>query len=310
MARTQPVRVNRAARTGLAALVVIILAAVGVYYIVQQRGTGGYRMGVRFAQAEGISAGSEVFLNGVLVGTVRRVQILPDTSVEFILGIFHDTSIPKNAQFTVRSTLTGTPSLLIAVPPSTTAAHEVWPKRVLPPAEQPVGTPALTLETFMASNSGLTSRAQRVLALARPYGKPMIAHLERARANGAGTMQELHATLPSLMGTLQGTIAMAKANAQSAQTALRGRNQEKIASIAASFKQSAADLEKTSQSLTALKRDPQVRENARQASIQLRATASTMAKLSDDMRAISANPQTKAELRDASARLKALLHKI
>lgn len=311
MARTRAVRVTRPARLGFAALVIAILLAAGFYLTLKLvRGSGGYQIGVRFRQAAGVAPGAQVYMNGVNVGGVGKVQILPDTTVDFIINIYRDTAIPKTAKFTVQTSLTGTPSVTITVPPGAVAASEVWPKRVLPLPEQPAGVLPLTLEDFMGQSRALGDRAQRVLGQARPYGGRLMHHLQNARANGAATMQDLHETLPSLMGTLQTTIATAKANANDAQAALRGHDEAKLRAIADAFERTTADMQKTAASLQTIKRDPQLASNTRAATAQLHQVMANMAKLSRDMETISGNPQTKAELRDAGARLRALLQKI
>jgi ABC-type transporter Mla subunit MlaD len=310
MARSRAVKVTRAARLGFIALVVILLAIAGILAARFVRGAGGYRIGLHFRQAAGVAPGAQVFLNGVVIGAVTKVKILPDTTVEFIISVFHDTPIPKTAKFTVQSALTGTQNVAITAPAQPVRANDVWPKRVLPVAEQPIGTPPLSLDQFFAQSKALGDRANAVLSKARPYGKPLVQHLQSARSNGFATMQEMRSGLPSLMGNLQSTVAKAKANVQDAQTALRERDQPKLAVIAVSFQRSAADMQRTSAALDSLKRDPAMRENVRAASAQLRAVTSNMAKLSADLQTIAGSAQTKAELRDAGARLRALLHKI
>lgn len=310
MARMRAVRITRPARLGFAALVVIILAAIGIFLALKfLRGAGGYQIGVRFPQAAGVAPGAQVFLNGVTIGGVSKVQILPDTRVELIINIYRDTSIPKTAKFSVQTALTGSPIVAISVPPSTSPT-EIWPKRVLPVEQQPAGTTPLSLEMFMRQSRSLGDRAYAVLAKARPYGKPLMTHLQHARENGEATMENLQSAPPTLMASLQSTVTKAKANVAQAQTALRDRDQPKLAAIAVAFERSAGDMEKTAASLKAIKRDPRLRANLRDASAQLRAVTGTMAQLSHDMEMISANPQTKAQLKDAGARLRALLHKL
>lgn len=310
MARSRAVRVTRPARLGFFALIVIMLAIAGILAARFVRGAGGYQIGVHFRQAAGVAPGAQVFLNGVVIGAVTKVKILPDTTVEFIISVFHDTPIPKTAKFTVQSALTGTQNVAITAPAQTVAANDVWPKRILPVGEQPVGTPPLSLEQFFAQSKALGDRENAVLSKARPYGKPLLQHLQSARLNGFATMQEMRSGLPSTMGTLQSTIAKAKANVQGAQTALREHDQPKLAGIAASFQRSAADMQKSTAALNSLKHDPAMRENVRAASAQLQAVMGNMVKLSGDLQAVAGSAQTKAELRDASARLRALLHKI
>lgn len=312
------IRFTRAARLGLAALVVLILAGIGAYVAIKARGTGGYRMGVRFRSAAGLAPGGLVYFNGVNIGNVRRVKILPDTTVDVILNIYHATDIPKNAKFSILPAFAGSPTVTIVVPkrvarnqaPAPVPQSDLLPKRVVPVDRQPVGTTPLSLEDVMAEGKALGDRATRVLAFARPYGGRLIAHLQNARANGAATTEEMRTAFPRILASLQSTVAKAKANAASAQAVLREHNQAKLTAIAASFKRSASDMNNVTSSLAPLKNDPQVRANLRASTADVRATTATMAGLSDDMAAISKNPQTKAELRDAGLQFRAVLERL
>ncbi len=302
---------TRPARLGLAALVLILLAGVGGYLTAKLvRGTGGYQIGVHFSQAAGVAPGAQVFFNGVVIGGVSKVKILPDTTVDFIINVFRDTDIPKTAKFSVQTSLTGSPSVAISVPPAPVASSDIWPKRVLPIEQQPAGTTPLSLEAFMSQSRSLGDRAYAMLAQARPYGGHLAYHLQHARAGGAATMDDLRSTLPAVMSNLQSTLARARANVQEAQTALKSLDRGRFASVARAFERSAADMQNTAAALNSIKRDPQIRSNVRDASAQLRSITANMAELSRDMQMISGNPQTKAQLQDASARLRSILQKI
>lgn len=312
-------RFTRPARLGLAALAFIIVAGVLISLVVSAvRGNGGYQMAVHYPTAAGLAPGTQVFLNGVTIGSVRKVEILPDTSVEVIADIFSDTGIPKNAKFSVRSSLTGSPTVSITLPvrrveqnvPTPVPSAEVWPKRVLPVSEQPVGSAPLSVEGVMAQSRLLGDRAQAALALARPYGKRLAYHLQNVRTNAGATSQELRTTLPAVMAGVQTTIAKAQAQMQDADSALRARDQPKIAAIAASFAKTSQDMQRSADALNSLERDPRLQSNLRSAAAQLRAASANMAQLSHDMDVITKNPQTKAQLRDAGARLHTILQQI
>ena len=309
MARRQGVRITRPARLGLIALIALIIVGAAIYTAVKVSRSNGYQFGVHFPAAAGIGPGAQVFLSGVSIGTVNKIVILPDTSVEFILNIVSGTPIPKNAKFSVQTSLTGSPSVMISVP-ARASAQQAWPKRVLPVSEQPYGSPPLTLEIFMHDARALGNRANDVLTMARPYGKPLMAHLQRARVNGAATVTELRGTAPVLLASVQSTVTRAKANVQAAQEALRGRNQPKIAAIATSFQATIADMHETAAVLQRLRRDPSLQANVRAARAQVKTVTANLAGLSHDMEMISGNRQTKAELHDAGARFREILQKI
>lgn len=301
------------------ALIVILVLGGAVYLGMRISRGEGYQFGVHFPTAAGVAPGAQVYLSGVNIGSVAKVIILPDNSVDFIIHVFRDTDIPKTAKFGVLTSLTGSPSVAIAIPevravqnaPVTPVPREaVWPRRVLPVSEQPQGSPPLTLEAFMRQSRTLGDRAYKMLAQARPYGKRLAFHLQNARANGSATVEVLRSTGPQLMGSVQSTIERAQANVQSAQRALRTRDQPEIAQLARSFQSTIVDMRATAGTLQQLKRDPRMRENVRAATAQLRTVTSNLAGLTRDMEAISGNPQTKAQLQDAGARLRDILRRL
>lgn len=315
---------SRPARLGLIALACIVFISLGTYTGIKiVRGTGGYEMGVHFRTAAGIAPGAQVYLSGVNIGTVRKVRILPDTTVDIILGIFQATDIPKNAKFSVQSTFTGSPTITISVPnqrvtasqtPKPVSQNDLLPKRIMPIPEQPTGSTPLSIEDVLAEGRALTDRADRALALARPYGPRLMQHLQNARANGAATAQETRAVVPALQASLQSAITWAKTNAASAQRALRERDQRRITAVAAAFERSSRDMKRAASALSSLKNDPGARANLRASAANVREVTSRMAQLTRDMEVVTKNPQTKAQLRDAGrrfrevvARLKSLL---
>ena len=310
MAQRRGVRFTRAARLGLAALVLAIAAGVALYLGMRLLRAGGYRMAVHFPTAAGIAPGALVYFNGVNVGTVQKVKILPDTTVDFTLAITRDVDIPANAKYTVQSTFTGSPTVNITVPVGAKRAA-VEPKRVLPLAQQPVGTPPLSLQVVMRQGLAVGDRAQSILESAMPYGKRLRTHLEHARANGGAMMQQMQTSVPAVLATLRSATERAQANAARAQAAIvHDRNHAEIGEIAASFKNSAADLQRAAAALNSVKRDSAVQANVRAASAQLRVVTAHLAGLSRDLQMIAGNPQTKAQLQDIRQRLNAILRSL
>lgn len=314
------IRLSRPARLGLLALAFAIVAAIGISFGVKVlRGNGGYQMGVHFPTAAGIAPGAQVFFNGVNIGTVSKVKILPDTTIDMILTIFRATDIPKSAKFSVQSTFTGSPTIAIVVPKPRAALNEVptpvpqsdlLPKRLVPVAEQPVGSTPLTLEDVMGESKALGDRAYRMLSLAKPYGPQLLGHVRNARENGVAMKQQMQTALPAIMASLQSSMARAKANVTSAQTALRDHDEPKLAAVAASFERSARDMGRVTSALGPLKRDPLVHSNLQAAAVNLRDTTATMTELSRDMEFVTKNQQTRAELQDAGRRLGDILARL
>jgi hypothetical protein len=317
MARSQAVRITRPARLGLIALILAVLLAAGLYAWNEYAHGNAYLFGVHFPTGSGIAPGAQVFLSGVEIGSVRTVTILPDTSVDFVINVGTGTDIPKTARFSVQTTLTGSPIISIVIPQvraaqrtPTQLAGAVWPHRVLPVSEQPTGTAPLTIERVLGQSRALGNRIIAVMTIAHPYGRRLVYHLQSARANGAGTVAQLRGTAPELFATVRSTLAQAQANAQRAQTLLLTHDRQRLAVLARAFGRTEIDMKSAASALGTLKRNPQMRQNVRAATAQMRTVTANLAGLSDDLAIIAANRQVKAELRDAGTRFREILHKI
>jgi ABC-type transporter Mla subunit MlaD len=295
------------ARTGLAALAyfgVIVVAAYVAYLYAHP--VGRYHFGVRFVGAAGLGAGAPVYVNGVSVGVVSRIHLLPDGSVDLILDLPRDHPLPADSQFSVQPTVAGSPTLAVTTGRSTTT----WPERVLPPREQPVGATPLSIEDFLHSGLALGNRANRALDIIRPYRGKLKTRLIDTRANGAAIVTLMRGASPPLLASIRATLRGVKGNLIHAQSALAGSNRAAMAQAASSMKRSAADLQQTAADAKAIESDPKLRKDARAALADVRATAVNADAIVEEMKTVAGNSQTRAELNDASARLKALLKKL
>jgi phospholipid/cholesterol/gamma-HCH transport system substrate-binding protein len=318
-ARTKTTR-NRLALLGLFALTAMLLLAVGLYFMSSAApGRGNYRMGVHFPSASGVAPGSQVYLSGVNIGTVSKVVILPDNSVDMILGIRSNTDIPRRSKFSIQSSLTGSPSIAIAPPraprtvsgsPTPLPRSEILEKRVMPIAQQPVGSVPASLEDFMRQGQALTNRTKAMFDELGAHRKPLLNALTGARTNGFAVRNDLYGTVAQLQGQMAVTLRKAQANMAEAQTVLRTRDQRKLAMLAASFQETARSAQTVQFSMRAALRSPQAKQNLRDAAARLRVAMSNMQTLSESLEGIASGAQTKAQLRDAGAQLRAVIQKL
>jgi ABC-type transporter Mla subunit MlaD len=308
--------ITRQAQLGL--LTLACAAGVLVAFFLFARlgpGRAGYRIGVHFPGAAGVAPGAEVFLSGVNIGSVDRVRILADGSVDIILAIRrHD--IPKDARFSIQTSLTGAPSIAIApppphvvkgVPPTPLPHNAVLEKRVLPLEQQPVGTIPLSVEQLLSQSRSLGNGAQSVLTHMHGYKSSILGNLERSRSNAAATPVLLRATSASLMRQISSTMQQVNANETAAVQALRRHDQRRAAMLASSLSSSAKSMNASLDSLRLVTRDPQVRANVRASAANLR-TAMANAKTLQSQG--FASGETRAQLADAQANLRAAMEKL
>jgi ABC-type transporter Mla subunit MlaD len=308
MARVHSKRISRPAIVGLIFIGCVALAIAGSYFTVRYGGTGGYyRLGARFMTVSGLAPGAQVFFSGTNVGSVKRIRLQPDNSVEVIMNIRSDTNIPAGSKFAIQTSFTGSPNIAIAPPAN---PGPPLPHHVLPISEQPVGTPPLNIDQFMAEGKSLGSRAQRVLKAARSRSGTLMASLQQSRTNAGGTFTELKGVMPAAMAQMQSTMAQARANIARAQRALPTRDRSKTAAAAASLKSSSVALNACASTMKRIARDPQVRANLRTVAQNLKATTANMQATVEAFKGVTGNAQTRAELRDASANLHAIMAKL
>src|SRR5690348_9598147 len=123
---------TRQAQVGAFAIVAMLLLF-GIFYVVTNFGTRhtGYRIGVHFRSAAGVTPGAQVYFSGVDVGSVDEIELLPDNTVDVILAINRDINVPAESRFLIQAPLTGSPSVII-VPPRAKPPLALLPRQVLP----------------------------------------------------------------------------------------------------------------------------------------------------------------------------------
>src|SRR5580704_2394222 len=129
---------TRQAQVGAFAIVALLLLF-GVFYVITDFGTRhtGYRVGVHFRSAAGLTPGALVYFSGVGVGSVDSIALLPDNTVDVILAVNRDIDIPAASRFLIQAPLTGSPNVLIVPPTDARPPVALLPRQVLPVDQQP-----------------------------------------------------------------------------------------------------------------------------------------------------------------------------
>ena len=311
-------KLSRSARLGLVALCAAVVAF-AIFYFVQANGPrrGAYRFGVHFATVSGLAQGAQVFMNGVEIGSVSKLRILPDNSVEVIVAIPRNVDIPKASIFSIRPALTGGPTLGITTPPQSMKQgvrptplppSAILEKRVMPIAQQPVGSPPLDLEAFVHQSVGLQRRVTVILGRMQS-AKPAFLAAMQHRNDLAEISVSLKGSFVSVLGALQSTMTQARAEVAESKTRLYRRDEGKLAVLSSSLAGTARAMNVSMDSLHAALKNPQAKSNLRQTMQNVQTTMQQLRRAANDLQTVTANPQTRAELRDASANLQAAIEK-
>lgn len=302
----------------------VALLAFGLLYLLflafsRAQNAGGYRMGVRFANASGLAAGAPVYLSGVSIGSVQSVGLLPDNTVEVILAITKDTDIPAESRIVIHSALAGSPDVTIVPPfrrlapgtqPTPLPLSAILPKRILPIAEQPVGRPPFSTEELLAQSQSLIRRSGQIVSALHGAQRRLVATLGQTRANLSGTVTQMRSLPAGLRAQLGSEMEAANAQVRSAAAALKARDQRRLGVLSASMNATSRAMAHSVDSLTAVRTDPGARANLRATAQNAHDSMQNLAAATDDLRSVASNEQTRAQLKDAGFRLRAAMQKL
>jgi phospholipid/cholesterol/gamma-HCH transport system substrate-binding protein len=299
---------TRQAQVGAFAIVALLLLF-GVFYVITDFGTRhtGYRVGVHFQGAAGLTPGALVYFSGVNVGSVDQIALLPDNTVDVILAVRNDIDIPAASKFLIQAPLTGSPALII-VPPTAKPPVALLPREVLPVDQQPQGTNTASVQDLLQQGQGELKRFDDVMA-------------------------ELQQRTPRLLNTLQSTLDHANAltiNANdsvqmlmtkfvaasenieelsSTLNATTNANAPKLAALLDGLEASSVSLNKSMVALQGLATDPRLKKNLIDTTQSVAETTENLAKLTGDLRNVTGDPQTQAQLKNTVANLDATMQR-
>lgn len=210
---------TRQAQVGAFAIVALLLLF-GIFYVITDFGTRhtGYRIGVHFQSAAGLTPGALVYFSGVNIGSVDSVELLADNTVDVILAINRDIDVPLASRFLIQAPLTGSPSVVI-LPPREKPPMPLLPRQVLPIGEQPHGTNGASVADLLLEGQGSLKRFDTLMAMIEQRTPKLINTLQTTLNNAndltlstKATLQRLSGELLALGANLQGSLGEASAN--------------------------------------------------------------------------------------------------
>jgi ABC-type transporter Mla subunit MlaD len=295
-----------------------VIAVFAVFYVLADYGTRsrGYKIGVRFQSASGLRNAAIVYLSGVPVGAVDRIELEPDYTTDVILAIKPGFEIPKASRFIIQAPLTGEPSVLIQPPREGPGPFETLPHEVLALEDQPRGTNPTSIGDLLEQGQGEIRRFDKLLGQLQDATPRLLAELQTTlhnanelttTANGAlktfavhgdalaSSLQAAGDNVVDLTGTLDSTLH---------------RNSAQFDALVAQFSRTSVSLGETVDALREVATNPGVKKDLVQTTHSFALTAQRFSAISQDLRQVTGNPQTQAQLRDTVARLDATTQKI
>ncbi len=310
---------TKQAQVGAFAIVAILLLF-GIFYVITDFGTRhtGYRIGVHFQSAAGVTPGAQVYFSGIDIGSVESIELQPDNTVDVILALNRDVDVPAASRFLIQAPLTGSPSVII-VPPRLKPPVPLLPREVLPIAEQPQGSNTATIADLLQQGQGELKRFDTVMAQVEQKTPRLLDTLQRTLDNAndltlttKGSLQQISAQLVTMTSALQGSLTSASDNVVQLSTTLNTAataDSQKVGVLLDQFQNTAVALNKSVSALQDLATDPRLKENVLQTTQSIAETTATLAALTKDLRTITGDPQTQAQMRNTIANLDAVMQK-
>jgi phospholipid/cholesterol/gamma-HCH transport system substrate-binding protein len=288
----------------------------GIFFFITDFGTRhtGYRIGVHFQSAAGLTRGSQLYFSGVDAGTVDAVQLLPDNSVDVILAVNREINIPAASRFLIQAPLTGSPAVII-VPPRKPPPLALLPREVLPIDEQPRGTNSVSVGDLLQEGQGELKRLNNLMGLLEARTPRLLDTLQTTLNNANDltvTAKSSMAQLEAFGSKVSSSLLAASTNVAELSATLNSSattDSKKVGLLLDQFQATAASLNRSMNALSDLATDPRLKANVLATTQNIADTTQTLAELTKDLRTVTGNPQTQAQLRDTIAHLDAVTQK-
>jgi ABC-type transporter Mla subunit MlaD len=315
---------TKQAQVGLFTLLGII-GLIVVFYVINDIGTrsSGYKIAVHFGSAAGLRPAALVYLSGVSIGAVDRIDLRPDFTTDVYIAVRKNVDIPVGSRFIINAPLTGEPNLQILPPKrkkGETGPLPVLPRDLAQEMEQmPVGTNPATITDLLEEGQGEMRRVSDMLKDLQRVEPQLLAEFRDTMRNADQlsrtaneSLTRLSAQASLITDTLQRSLTLASTNVVDLTTTLNDEakaSSGKVDTLLVSLNTAAASLSASVDSLKALAQDKRIKDNLIDTTRSIALTTKTLADLTNDLRQVTGNPQTQGQLRDTVANIDAAAQK-
>ncbi len=311
---------TRQAQVGAFAIVAMLLLF-GVFYVITDFGTRhtGYRVGIHFQSAAGVTSGALVYFSGVDIGSVDSIELLPDNTVDVILAMNRDIDIPAASRFLIQAPLTGSPSVIIVPPPRRSRRSRCCPARCCRSRSNRAARTARPSPICLQQGQGEIKRFDTVMAQIEARTPKLLNTLQTTLDNAndltvttKSSLQRLSGELLAMGSNLQGSLTAASTNVVQLSTTLNGAattDSKKVGALLDQFQSTSIALNRSMNALQELATDPRLKANVLTTTESIAETTQNLAVLTKDLRTVTDDPQTQAQVRDTIANLDAVMQK-
>ncbi|HXW76865.1 MAG TPA: hypothetical protein VEJ20_05580, partial [Candidatus Eremiobacteraceae bacterium] len=258
--------------------------------------------------------GSTVLLSGVVIGEVTSVSLLPDDNVEVICTIAAGNPIYRHSVFAATSTLTGSTTLAITLPPHRSRG-DILPQTVLPEDQQPWGTLPPTIADLVSSGQEQLrsfSKTMKVVnaelpALARRFNL-VAEHTDLLVLHTDDTLTALGSELDETVAALDRTVSVSGRNLTQLTGNVNGLvtdNRSRLQLLIRNLSDTADNLNKTMAGVAAIASDPMLHASLVQTAQNMADATARLKAIAANIQSITGDPQTEAQLKSAIGNLDA-----
>lgn len=315
---------SKQAQVGLFTVIGIIGLFV-IFYVINDIGTrsSGYKVAVHFASAAGLRPAALVYLSGVSIGAVDRIELRPDFTTDVYIAVRKNVDIPVGSRFIINAPLTGEPNLQILPPRRKKGESGPLPvlsrDLALETQEMPVGTNPATLTDLLEEGQGEMRQVSAMLKDLQRVEPQILAEFRDTMRNADqlsmtanASLTRLSAQAGAITDTLQHSLTLASNNVVDLTGTLNDTaklSSGRVDSLLTSLNAAAVSLSASVDSLKALAQDRRIKDNLIDTTRSIALTTKTLADLTNDLRQVTGNPQTQGQMRDTVANIDAAAQK-
>jgi ABC-type transporter Mla subunit MlaD len=293
-------------------LVIVFIGNIGV----QVRG---YPIAIHFKDVGLLQEGASVQISGVAVGTVTRIRLLDDQTVEAQAMINKGVRIYRESEFIVTSTLTGQSTLAIRPPADRANATVLQPGIPSSPGEEPWGVLPPTIADLVTESQARLRSLDKTIATINEE-MPRLAHrfdnianhtdhlITSADANLTAMSYQLRSTVAELDLVIHSSgqnIVELTGNLNS----LVGNNTQRVQQLVDALADTAKNLNTTMANFAALTGDPTIKASLVQTAVNFKDASERLKIAATDLQSLTSDPQVQGELRSTITNLEGVTAK-
>jgi phospholipid/cholesterol/gamma-HCH transport system substrate-binding protein len=296
-------------RVGIFTVLALIAAFLVIVFIsdlgVRARG---YPIAVHFKDVGLLQEGASVQISGVAVGTVTKIRLLDDQTVEAQAMINKGNRIYRQSQFIVASTLTGQSTLAIRPPVDLANATVLEPGIPNDPNQEPWGVLPPTIGDLVTESQARLRSLDKTIATINEE-MPRLAHrfdnianhtdhlITNADANLTAMSLQLRSTVAELDVVIHSSgqnIVQLTGNINS----LVGNNSQRVQQLVDALADTAKNLNTTMANFASLTGDPTIKASLVQTAVNFKDASERLKIAATDLQSLTSDPTVQSELRN------------